>query len=284
MRIITLLFIVLFFSCSENRESNLPRIIIPEVDSVIEVNSNHMLQSRPVYLGINFDKDTIINTNKLRANNSHVKFKYDTILPKYDLKIFIDTSYNFNCKDFEYKWMDLSNKIDSLIKLNYTNREIEPDLITKVYYNKLAKIRKKYVKAYPLLIYNSEFKDVFIYDGLSGFQLIQEAKDIDGKWKPIEYLNNLSSDLISPFFNKLNSKKYLATSIIKYHGNFKTKLRVKIRLNNHYYYSNEIEGLINQSQFNDDFLNFKFYTIFDPNLDDEWFKIKKEYSLLKKEL
>ncbi|MFT5754286.1 MAG: hypothetical protein ACI924_001517, partial [Flavobacterium sp.] len=79
-------------------------------------------------------------------------------------------------------------------------------------------------------------------------------------------------------------KKYLATSIIKYHGNFKTKIRVKIRLNNHYYYSNEIEGFINQSQFNDDFLNFKFYTIFDPNLDDEWFKIKKEYSLLKNEL
>lgn len=282
MKKLFLILIIQFFAfCTSKNEHEYPRLIVPKSNKIVEVNTAHMLQSQPVYLGINFNKDTVVDINILKANTSQVEFKYDTILPKYDFKIIIDTSYGFHCKNFEYEWLDLRKKIDSLIKLNYTNREIEPDLITKVYFDKLTKMRKKPVTAYPLLIYNNELKDVFIYDALSGFQLIQEAKDIDGKWKPIEYLNNLSSDMISPFFHKLNPKKYIAISIIKYHGNFKTKIRVKIRLNNHYYYSNEIEGFINQSQFNDDFLNLDFYKIFDSYLDVEWFLVKKNNSLLK---
>ncbi|MFT7251008.1 MAG: hypothetical protein ACI9FW_000727 [Flavobacterium sp.] len=285
MRIITLLFIVLFFSCSENRESNLPRIIIPEVGSIIEVNSSHMLQSQPTLLGLNFTKDTtVLNRENSYNNKSVFDLQKDTLLPKYNFKIIIDTTYDFHFNNFEYKWLDLKHKFDSLLKLNYSMREIERSLIKKVYYDKLANIRKKHVKAYPVLIYNNDINNAYIYDDFNGIQMLQEAIDIKGNWKPIEYLKNLNIGLILYQYYKLKPKKYLATSIIKYHGNFKTKIRVKIRLNNHYYYSNEIEGFINQSQFNDDFLNFKFYTIFDPNLDDEWFKIKKEYSLLKNEL
>jgi hypothetical protein len=38
---------------------------------------------------------------------------------------------------------------------------------------------------------------IFIID--FGIQMLQEVIDIKGNWKPIEYLNNLSSDLIVLF-------------------------------------------------------------------------------------
>ena len=284
-KLVPILFLLLFSFCSNKRESNLPRIIVPEVDNVVEVNSKHMLQSQPELLGLNFTKDTSVIMHKDRNfNKSIAEFRHDTILPKYNFKIIIDTTYDFHYKNYEYKWLDLIKKVDSLLNLKYSMREIEPDLIMKVYYDKLTKLRRNYVQAFPLLVYNYENKNSYIYTGVGCHQMIQEAKDLDGKWKPIEYLNNQSIDVIIPYFYKLKPKNYLATAIIKYHGDFKTKIRVKIRLNNYYYYSNEITGYINQSQFNDNFLNFRFYKTLEPDLDDEWYKEKKEYSLLKRKL
>jgi hypothetical protein len=257
---------------------------VPKSNKVIEVNTEHMLKSKPRLLGLNFINDTTIVPYYNLYKNSIIDFGKDTLLPKYDLKIIIDTSYNFHHNEFEYVWLDLPKKVDSLLKLNYSMREIDSIMINNIYLNKTREIRKQFVKSYPLLIYNNEAKKSYLHKSFNGIQLIQEAKDSDGKWKPIEYLHNLNSSFISYDYYELKPKNYLATSIIRYHGNFKTKIRVKIRLNNHYYYSNEIEGFINQSQFNDDFLNLDFYKFFDPYLDDEWLKIKKEYSLLKNEL
>ena len=276
-KLVSILFLLLFSFCSKKRESNLPRILVPEVDNIVEVNSKHMLESKPEYLGINFNKDFSINKVKFNKQETFADFNYDTILPKYNLKIIIDTTYDFHYNRFEYEHIDLVKKIDSLRDLDYSGLEIDR-LLEKIYdYNKM---QRNNIKAYPLLILNNEINESYIASGTSNFQLIQEAKDIDGKWKPIEYIYNLHSCLDSPFY-KLKPKNYLATAIIKYHGDFKTKIRVKIRLNNYYYYSNEITGYINQFQFNDDFLNFKFYKTLEPDLDDEWFKEKKEFSLLK---
>ena len=51
------------------------------------------------------------------------------------------------------------------------------------------------------------------------------------------------------YFYKLASEKYLIYPIIKYHGNYKTKMRVKVFNRGKVYYSNEFFGYINQSQF-----------------------------------
>jgi hypothetical protein len=279
-----ILVIQFFVFCTRKEENQYPRLIAPKANKIIEVNSQHMLESTPVLLGLNFIKDTTVIFHKQRYNNSSiVDLGKDTLLPKYDLKIIIDTSYNFHYNEFEYEWVDLHKTVDSLLKLNLEFRILD-ELLGKVHYGKINILRKQHVKSYPLLIYNNETKKSYLHKSFNGIQLIQEAKDSDGKWKPIEYLNNLNSSFISYDYYELKAKNYLATSIIRYHGNFKTKIRVKIRLNNHYYYSNEIEGFINQSQFNDDFLNLDFYKIFDPYLEDKWFLVKKNNSLLKSDL
>ncbi len=240
-----------------------------------------MLRSQPEEILINFAEDTLLSQKwNQDIEKASVDFKKDTIMPKYDLKIIIDTSYNFHYKYFEFKWLDLSKKIDSLLKFKLEYRDLE-NAIGEAHYSKLRKLWEKQVEAYPVLIYNNENSDSYLYKGLHGLQLIQEAKDADGKWKPIEYLTHLSGCFISHRYYKLQPKKYFSTAIMKYHGDFKTKIRVKVLFNKHYYYSNEIDGFINRSQFNDDFLDLKFYKTFIPHIEDNWVEEQKEYSLLK---
>ncbi len=280
-KILGIFFILLFSFCCK-REINYPRLIVDDVDNVVEVNTKHMLRSTPELLGLNLLKDTTIILNKQRNHNDSTgEFGNDSIFPKYNLKIIIDTTYDFHYNGFEYKWLDIVKSIDSLRGLKYTMREIDMELIEKAYFNKINKFRKNYVQAYPLLIYNTENKDCYLNRPINGIQLIQEAKDADGIWKPIEYLANLSYCSIDNSYYVLKPKNYMATAIIKYHGNFKTKIRVKIQFGKNYYYSNEIVGFINRSQFNDDFLTLNFFKTFDFNVDEEWFDIKKEHSLLK---
>ncbi len=274
------MFILLFSFCSK-RESQYPRLIVPEIENVVEVNTKHMLQSQPEDILMNFTEDTLISQKWNRnIEKESVNFNEDTLMPRYDLKIIIDTSYNFHYKNFEYKWLDLSMKIDSLKKFDLKGMDLE-DAIGNAHFSKLTNLRKKQVKAYPLLIFNNENSNSYLFNGLNGLQLIQEAKDEDGKWKPIEYLANSPGCIISHSFYKLKPKKYFATAIMKYHGDFKTKIRVKILLNKYYYYSNEIDGFINRSQFNDDFMNLNFFMTFIPYIEDDWLEEQKEYSLLK---
>lgn len=277
-----LIFFILLFSFCSKRESNLPRIIIPDVDNVVEVNTKHMLQSKPELLIFNFIKDTnALSKKELCFDKSVVDLKKDTLLPRYDLKIIIDTTYNFHSKDFEYKWYNLAKTWDSISKLKHDRKDLE-ELIDKNYYSKIDKLRKHYVEAYPLLIFNKSNENAYLKEiRLSNFSMIQEAKDIDGKWKPIEFSFSLPCDILSYDFYKLLPKKYFATSIIKYYGNFKTKIRVKIRFGRNYYYSNEIVGSINRSQFNTDFIN-AYLKIYKGVIDETYFPTVKEGMLLQR--
>ena len=279
-KLFAILFILLFSFCSKEKHQY-PRLIVPDVDDVVEVNTRHMLQSSPVLLGINFTKDTSIIMHKERnLNKSIIDLKKDTLLPRYDLKIIIDTTYDFHYNEFEYKWHDLAKFADSITKLNFSRKQFE-DIVFSKYYGKINRLRKNHVVSYTLLIYNNGKENAYLEEvGVNNFSLIQEAKDTDGNWKPIEYIYSLPLDIIDYSCTVLSPKKYLATSIIKYHGDFKTKLRVKIRFGRNYYYSNEIEGYINKSQFYDGFLNTQFFKI-EPYYDDAWTKRRKEGCLLK---
>ena len=79
--------------------------------------------------------------------------------------------------------------------------------------------------------------------------------------------------------NILEAKKYYAFSIIKYEGNFKTKIRVKLRNNNHIYYSNEIDGFINRSQFDQSFSD-SFLESYGSNLNVENYDYYKKRMFL----
>ena len=106
-------------------------------------------------------------------------------------------------------------------------------------------------KSFPLFIYNSSNKRVLVQKPID-FDLfyILEAKDKIGKWKPIEYWNQQTflcgtghQDYL------LNSKHFIVSSVKRYHGDYKTKLRVKFTSYNKVFYSNEYSDYINYSQF-----------------------------------
>lgn len=78
--------------------------------------------------------------------------------------------------------------------------------------------------------------------------LIQEAKNQNGEWKPIEYWkyswcgNSYLSD-------KLEPNGILKTETQIYNGNFKTQIRFKLLNDDKIYYSNSMVGFVNLSQF-----------------------------------
>src|SRR5690554_1767318 len=106
-----------------------------------------------------------------------------------------------------------------------------------------------WINNYPVFIVN--FTDTIIsltYGAISGFSMIQEAKDSIGNWKPIQYWhwdwcgNTYSTVDLKPNY-------YALTRTPKFSGDFKTKLRLKLRFFNEYFYSNEFIGSIDYSQF-----------------------------------
>ena len=79
--------------------------------------------------------------------------------------------------------------------------------------------------------------------------MIQEAMDEKGKWKPIEYwvYSGCGNSYFDPL--KLDSGKYVMIPIKQYHGSFKTKFRLKMKIYNTLFYSETFEGSIEKSQF-----------------------------------
>ncbi len=261
-KLFVIFFILLFSFCSKKERSPYPRLIVPEQKDVINVNTKEMLKFKINLLASSFDKDTVLKGDfeMESTDKDYVIFeKADTIFPKYNFKIIIDTSYTIPAKNFEHKNIDLPKKGG----------------ISK-YYEGTRELWKNYVTCFPLLILNNEKVPVFIKE----MRMIQEAKDKDGIWKPIEFYDPLKDCFVNHHFFKFKSKKYEGVAIIKYHGDFKTKLRIKVKINDHYYYSNEFDGSINRSQFSHDYL--KKYIDYDKDgYDENGYKAKYEkYTLL----
>jgi hypothetical protein len=262
MRVCFLLLGLFIFSCQKQDQYHYPRIIVPKQKNVIEVNSKEMLHTfsdtDERILAVNFNKDTVLEDKKdfHNYNKYYTDFdNLDTIFPKYNFKIIIDTSYTIDVKGFQHKNISIPDKKtrikDGLINGKPPTEE-QINISTKIinnYCDKLFKPQRDYVKCYPLLIFNDENSHSYIKE----IRFIQEAKNKNGEWNPIEYYYTLPSCIGNNHFLALDKKKYFSLSIIKYHGSFKTKLRVKVEINNKYYYSNEFDGFINLSQFDLEF-------------------------------
>ena len=212
-----------------------------------------MLQSCSPLLALNFLKDTIILQNLNGQFNGNMLKTFEGLQEKainkrYDLKIIIDTTYLFSTQGIIYKNL-----------LYAVNKNILKDSVkNKFYRNKLPfdtirSLIKKFVSAYPVLYYNNSNRKIPLGTSDLEMNIIQEAKDIDGKWKPIEFRNPIGS-CIPPLNLLLQPKHYSVSGIINYNGNFKTKIRVKYFDGKNTFYSNEINGTINRSQFNQEYL------------------------------
>lgn len=273
-----LLAILPLLLCCCKKSSDLPRLI-NNANTGIEVNTKVMLESKPTLLAFNFTEDTVVSYRWPFNGKDIVELKTEQKNIQSDLKVIIDTSYSFYAKNFEYKNINVRKILDSVYKLN--KRDI--NYVTELVEKKSHQLKNKYVSAYPVLIYNNSNSKAYIYKYSSeDLMMIQEALDADGIWKPIEYrFFSLGSCLIGsphyPYF-VLSPKHYMATSIIKYKGDFKTKIRVKVILDKKICYSNAVDGSVNRSQFNQDFI--KLYMQEWERSDEKIFQETKDIMFL----
>lgn len=255
-KLLPLLFCILLVSCDKQinklpvANPNSQRINSRISDEIIYLNSSVMLESDPRLTnadnkeGLNFDPYGTV---------SHEMFNDDVILPRFDLKIIIDTSANFYSKGFDYerrRWIASIEKEKGNVIV-----ESSPTFIK--YFNDIDSLRKKTLQAHKVLIYNQGRDNAYISTGSSKFPMIQEALDANGEWKPIEFqFRDLIAECGVPygFFYDIAPRHYAIVMTKKYHGDFKTKIRVKLKSENQIYYSNEVTGFINRSQFDQSFL------------------------------
>jgi hypothetical protein len=115
------------------------------------------------------------------------------------------------------------------------------------YRSKIEKYPLLKFKSYPVFVINrSDFANSITIEDAS-MAMIYEAKNEYGIWKPIEY-KTYSWCGNSYFSYTLNPDDFALLKVPVQSGDYKTKLRLKIRIGNNIFYSNEIEGIINKSQ------------------------------------
>lgn len=127
------------------------------------------------------------------------------------------------------------------------NTEQEPKNLKSMNFVWLKDDPKGYFTAY--LINSSE--STFSAERQDGsLIMIQEALNEQGKWLPIEYW--VYSGCGNSYFNplKLESGKSVMVPIKKYSGNFKTKIRLKLKAGKTTFFSESFAGAIDKSQFN----------------------------------
>jgi len=231
----------------------LPQLKVEEHNSIIAIDSKVMLRSEAPLLAVNFinDTTTISNVKEMRYfyNMKNVKVDDAGNQDKENIKVIIDTSYSFSSRGFVYRKIPLpTEKERSLPEPDISEPDYEKKLYPR-YFKQLDSIKEKYLQSFPVLIYNYSKCD--LYFGMTPILIIQEALDKDNKWKPIEFTyQSPQCGIAASIVNyRIQPKHYLATAIIKYHGNFKTKIRVNFLRGDKVTYSNEIIGYINRSQF-----------------------------------
>lgn len=102
---------------------------------------------------------------------------------------------------------------------------------------------------YPVFIINNlDSSLTFDYQHSSKLKVIQEAQDTNGIWRPIEFWKpNWCGNTYSTLWLKPNH--YIMSQVKVYRGEFKTKMRLKLSIQNRYYYSKPYVGSVNYSQF-----------------------------------
>ncbi|SEP55197.1 hypothetical protein [Flavobacterium urocaniciphilum] len=142
---------------------------------------------------------------------------------------------NNNRFDYEFK---AKNKLKKEFIKN-ENPENKIQIIAKVSNDTIISI---YLKNNSKDSLNISYQDSRLY-------LIQEAKNQNGEWKPIEYWS-YSWCGNSYYSENIGSGKIIKTDTKKYNGNFETDIRFKFLINNQTYYSNSLKSTIDILQFN----------------------------------
>ncbi|MFT3796589.1 hypothetical protein [Flavobacterium sp.] len=283
MKLVFYISILLILSFCSGKKNDLPRLEVEKHDSIIAIDSKIMLRSQAPLLAVNFidDTTTISDIEEMRYfyNMKNVEQDSESKMDYEKIKVIIDTSYAFSNRGFVYREIaGPTEEEKSAPKPNISEPDYEKKLFPR-YFKQLDSLKQKYLKSYPVLIYNNSKSD--LYFGMTPLLIIQEALDIDNKWKPIEFTYQMPGcGIAASIVNyRVQPKHYLATAIIKYRGNFKTKVRVNFLKGDKVIYSNEIIGYINRSQFITKPVEDIVNSMYSP--DNKWRKIELGWMLHK---
>lgn len=150
-------------------------------------------------------------------------------------KRFRDTTFR---KDF------ISRNYDTLMTDGF---ELIPDYATDVYRNEYQSENSNYY--YPVYLIN-QTPTVKAFIGKDNYVFgLQEALDTNGMWRPIE---GRGFDFCGMGFwgLKVRPQEFITVLFPKYAGEYKTKMRVRIKNGDNIYVSKPYEGTINENQLN----------------------------------
>lgn len=226
-----------------------------EVDSLITMEVFNINPMKTVVYGVNIE-DSISFVLPKKYNKLNYTKTYPTFKNKaYDsLWVFVDTS-NKNFHSSEISMLDIPPPIQVVDSIY--NKEIE-DYDYKYYIDTISarkqiEIRKRiHYSSYPLYIYNLANSNRKVQRPIDTNDLffILEAKNNNGEWKPIEFHKQVYYNCSHGHRDYvLKPKKYIVSTVRRYKGKYKTKLRVKLVSFQNAFYSNVYEGYINYKQF-----------------------------------
>lgn len=103
-------------------------------------------------------------------------------------------------------------------------------------------------KAYPVAVSNFTNFNKSVYIKEFGVEIIQEAMDKYGDWKPVE-ISMVFMCGMGFYWKDLEPGEQIITTVWKYKGDYKTMLRLKLVSGNKIVYSKPFRGSINYTQF-----------------------------------
>lgn len=197
----------------------IPYIMQTTNDDTTKFESVHSFSYSSPQLGGKFK---FIDTIDLKGRND-TNF-YKDKLPYFDY--FSDNSDTLPTNGFEME-------VDYKTTINVTDKEVNME--KGLYY-------------YPAFIINRTPSTKVLLGKDGHLFAIQEAKDSNGIWRPIEQEGHGFCGCCY-WAEKVHHNEYVVMLLPKYKGNFKTKLRVRLRNNATIYVSKPFEGMINYNQF-----------------------------------
>lgn len=162
----------------------------------------------------------------------------------------VDESYQI--EDFEQEDSGLKINLRKNVSDKFICKYLENEFEIKNYIEKgneidSAQIRNYLSKFFALEVENFTDKDFSISNDL-GLPIIQEAKNKNGEWKPIEYIL-LNGSLLYHAIG-LQTKSRIEIAAPRYSGDYETELRLKIAIQEYgTLTSPTFKGTINYSQF-----------------------------------
>lgn len=177
--------------------------------------------------------------------------------PKNKLKIIVNTSQIAIKKLNFYETFQL-NKIYS----SYPRQAITKDKKNILHKINLAKDTIINVIAQPVYIANLS-RDIRYLKGISShISVTQQAKDKNNKWRDIETPIRPGCGMVK-YICELNPNDFVLTTVLRFNGNYKTQLRIKLEANNQTYYSEPFVGLIDYLQIENPKIKMIDYSLYE---------------------